>query len=350
MLKLVKTAVLFLCAFATAMAATADRAYAWGKKRSTSASEFISNKRVTDSLVQDLTCNKLSIEGIYYRIKDDAFHESRNMPITNWPFRSGVATIAGCWALSSTQRMISYMARYNEPTSLRMDQISPGLLNQIRGGTLELVNDNRNNDNYALRSSSERIITRSLKANSVFPVPSNSLAEDKWHTNSLWMRLLEGHVENVDGRNVHRHFRAEIEENQARHFFRASNIGMGAGSGDRSASKNQETVATMRRNAETKRLTLVNLRAGRTAQHIVMVKSYKATKDMITFTVYDSNQPSKDQLLYYSVKNSAFYAPDIVSRFVLENTSRSLGVYVVDEDEREMLEDAMLAYYRVKCR
>lgn len=349
MLRLVKTAILFLCAFATAMAATADRAYAWGKKRSSSASEYISNKKITDSLVKDLSCNKLSIDGIYLRIKPDAFQESRNMPIVNWAFRSGLATIAGCWALSSTQRMVSYMARYNEPTNTRMDQISPGVLNQIRGGTLALVSDNRNGDNYG-SSSNERLVTRDLKANKVFQVPGNSLSEDKWHNSSLWMRLLEGYVENVDGRNVHRHFRAEIEENQARHFFRASNIGMGAGSGDRSAKKNQESASIMRRNADTNRLTLVNLRAGRTAQHIVMVKSYKVQGDIITFTVYDSNSPSKDWSLYYSVKNSVFYAPEIVGRFVMEYSSRSLGLYVVDEDEREMLEDAMMAHYRIKCR
>lgn len=344
MLKLVRTALLFMAGFAAALGATVERAYA---KKNDGIPVFISNKTVSDSLVENLKCSHLSVDSIYKSIKADAFKPERNMPITNWGFRSGLVYIAGCWGLSSTQRMMLYLGRYNEASSMRADQLVPRILDQVRRGSLErLIDDVYNDRNHG----DDRIITRSLKSYSVFPVEGDSLAENAWHGSSLWRNLMEGYKQNVDGKIVHRHFRAEIERNQADHFFRVRNVGMGAGDGPRSVEDNRETAALMKYNASRKRLTLINLRAGRTAQHIVMVKSYKTTHGITTFTVYDSNAPQKDWEVKYSEERGVFYAPEIISRFTQGAEYRDLGVYVVDEKEREDFEYAMMAYYRIKCR
>lgn len=341
-MRLIKGTLLFICVFMLSLVVTAENANAWGKKRSTSASVSISSKKVSDSLVNELSCQKLSIDNIYRAIKPEAFSSNLHMPVRNWDFRSGLATLGGCWGLSSTQRMLFYLARYDEPTRLRVEEQVPPLLDLIRGETLYLLKDDNNGP--------DRIASRKLKKYQVFPIEKNSLQEDWWHPTSLWGKLMEGYVQNVEGRKVRRHFREEIQANQGRHFYRIGNVGMAAGSGARSGDENADTVQQLRHNLDGKRLTLVNLRPGRTSQHIVVVKSYTISQGIITFKVYDSNAPEKDWDLKYSVARRTFYAPEVVDRIADVSGYTALGVYVVDEEEREAFEDAMLAHYKVKCR
>lgn len=330
---------LFVLGLVSSMVVASEKAYAQAK-----------NVIINDSLVLNLDCRKLSVDNIYRAIRPDAFHESRNMPIQNWPFRSGVATIAGCWALSSTQRMVSYLARYNTPDNRRMEQRVPRILDMIRRASLEEKRES--GEDHTSNNNSQPFIARNLKYYSVFPVPEGSLYESRRdYQNGLWNGLLDGYTQEFNGKLVSRNFKAEIEANQASHFFRAGNIGMGLGSGSRSESKNRESVAQLTRNLDGKRLTLINLRAGRTAQHIVMVKSYKRLgQSTLEFKVYDSNDPGRDASVFYSTSSSQFYAPDIVRRFVLTNETKALGVYIVDEEERVQLEAAMLAHYKILCR
>ncbi|WP_374073837.1 hypothetical protein [Bdellovibrio bacteriovorus] len=331
---------LFVLGLISSMVVASEKAYAQAR-----------NIIINDSLVLNLDCRKLSVDNIYRAIRPDAFHESRNMPIRNWPFRSGAVTIAGCWALSSTQRMVSYLARYNTPDNRRMEQRVPRILDMVRRASLEERIDH-SEDHTNRSNGTQPFISRNLKYYSVFPVPEGSLYESRRDfQNGLWNGLVEGYSQEFNGRSVLRNFQNEIEANQASHFFRAGNIGMGLGSGSRSESKNRETVAQLTRNLDGKRLTLINLRAGRTAQHIVMVKSYKRLgQSTIEFKVYDSNDPGRDASVFYSSSSAQFYAPDIVGRFVLTNETKALGVYIVDEEERVQLEAAMLAHYKVLCR
>ncbi|WP_413942895.1 hypothetical protein [Bdellovibrio sp. HCB-162] len=311
-----------------------------------------SNKVINDSLVQNLSCRTLNVDNIYRAIRADAFAESRNMPVRNWPFRSGLATIAGCWALSSTQRMVSYMARYNTPDNRRMDQRVPRILDMVRRSKLEAKIGGNNHDYPNNNSQQQPFISRDLSFYTVFPVPEGSLYESsKDYQNGLWNGLMRGYEQEFNGQRVSRNFKDEIEANQASHFFRASNITLAMGSGARAGGTNVITAQQLMKNLDGKRLTLINLRAGRTAQHVVMVKSYqKLSARTIAFTVYDSNNPSQDATVYFSTNAQQFYAPDIVGRFVLENETRALGVYIVDEGERTQLEAAMLAHYKVLCR
>lgn len=326
---------LFVLGLISSMVVASEKAYAQAK-----------NIIINDSLVLNLDCRKLSVDNIYRAIRPDAFHESRNMPVRNWPFRSGAVTIAGCWALSSTQRMVSYLARYNTPDNRRMNQRVPRILDMVRRASLEermMNGEDRNGQPF---------IERNLKSYFVFPVPEGSLYESaRNYQTGLWNGLMDGYEQELNGKRITRNFTNEIQANQADHFFRAGNIGMGLGSGNRSERKNRETVSQLTRNLDGKRLTLINLRAGRTAQHIVMVKSYKRlSQSIIEFKVYDSNDPGRDASVFYSASAGQFYAPDIVGRFVLTNETKALGVYIVDEEERVQLEAAMLAHYKVLCR
>ncbi|UOF01681.1 hypothetical protein [Bdellovibrio reynosensis] len=335
-MKALKLSSLFVAGLVSSLLATADKAYAVTVNMNT--------KTVNDSLVQNLSCKNLSVDNIYRAIRADAFDANRNMPIQNWAFKSGMATIAGCWALSSTQRMVSYMARYNATGARSMQERIPVVLDMVRGARVveaktNTVDENRN-----------RLSEVKLPYFSVFAVEEGNLRDSRNNYNGLWNKLMDGYDQNVGGYVVRRHFRDEIEANQANHFFRFGNIGMGMGSGKRSERKNAETVEQIIRNASGKRLTLINLRAGRTLQHIVMVKSFKRlSNNIIDFTVYDSNAPERDWSVFYNGRSGQFYAPDVVDRIGAIET-KALGVFVVDEEERGKLESAMLAFYKALCK
>ena len=275
------------------------------------------------------------------------------MPIINWPFRSGVGMIAGCWALSSTQRMFSYMARYHTPDSRRLDQRVPQVLDMVRRARLEAIVGSGGDTTYPEDSTASRqFVSRKLPYFSVFPVAEGSLNESRLnYQNGLWNGLTRGYEQTFNGHKVSRNFRAEIEANQTAHFFRFGNVGMGIGTGVRSESTNRKTLEQLTRNLDGRRLTLINLRAGRTYQHVVMAKSYKRLANgLIEIKVYDSNHPVKDATVFFSNKAGHFYAPEIIERFAPGKGSNALGVFIVDEEERTAFESAMLAYYKALCR
>lgn len=331
---------IFIVGLLSSIMVAAEKAYAQGAKQ---------GRVVNDSLVQNLSCQNLSVDSIYRAIRDDAFEQRRNMPIRNWSFRSGLVPLAGCWGLASTQRMVSYMARYNTSSSQRMEKRVPMLLDMVRRETLE---ENQGYNEYDHDNKTEPYYSKKLKKFNVFAVEESNLNDSSYSGDrGLWNRLMRGYTQELNGQKVIRNFKSDIEVNQANHFFRAGNIGMGMGNGVRSEEKNRETVEQLMRNLDGKRLTLINLRFNRTTQHVVMVKSYqRAAKDLIEFTVYDSNSPYRDQIVYFSTRVDHFYSPDVMGFFEGVEGSKALGVYIVDEEERESLEQAMLAFYRSMCR
>lgn len=299
---------------------------------------------INDSLVRNLSCQNLSVDHIYAAIREDAFDESRNMPITNWGFQSGLASLAGCWALSSAQRMVSYLGRYYVKPSEQQAEI-PQILDMVRGK--RLVENIPVGSLHDVTPYSEY----NLKAYSVFPVEEGSLAESAKFRTGLWSRLQTGYKQRLNFVNVDRKFKAEIEASQGRHFFRLRNLGMGLGSGVRDEDVNARTMNQIIRNLNGKRLTLINLRAAQTVQHIVMAKSYSfLNSNIITIKAYDSNQPSKDQLVYYDIKRKHFFAPEIIGKIEPTRASYAVGTFIVDEGEREPFEKALLAHYRQRCR
>ncbi len=280
-----------------------------------------SNREISDSLVLQLNCRSLSVDAIYKAIREDAFHESRNMPIFNWSSMHGLFPLQQCWALSSSQRMFSYLARYNESNTRTDEDRKVLVLNLIRG---------------------------SAKAQ-VFEVEGSSIDQ----SSGFWWHLREGYKKKTSFFTTDtQNFRKNIEASQSSHFFRSENVSMGAGSGPTSPRENKVTAQTLLKNLEGKRLTLVNLRLGRTSQHIVMLKSFlRQANGQIVFMAYDSNQPKKDQELLYDTRTGIFTAPEISRSILGEGTpSNPLGVFIVDEDERKPLEAAMLAHYKKACQ
>jgi len=188
-----------------------------------------------------------------------------------------------------------------------------------------------------------------------FPLPHYpvvSLAEDSLAQGfqdpsgqGLLNRLLAGVTESLGEFTVHRDFRSEVERSQERHFYRFRNVGLGAGSGPQSPKKNFKTLRQLQTNLKLHRLTLVDLRLKSTFQHIVIAKSFvQDARGNVRFRVYDSNQPEQDQILYFHKATGHFYGPQIL------RSKEALGVFIVDEKEREDLEASLLSYYQNLCQ
>lgn len=327
-------------------------------------------RTINDSLVENLECRNLNIDNIYRSIREDAFDVSRNMPVKNWSFKSGVATIAGCWALSRTQRMISYLARYNTPSNNQLETRVSVLLDMIRGATLvprwNLNYENVNEEKWSAEDDDDEdaqaneINTNSIKQYcekrlnkyKVFEVEDDNFSESKIKSfPSLWQALQIGYDQFFGGKRISRNFREEIEAQQVRSFYRLKNLKLIWKNRARSEKRNQETIKLLTKNLNGKRLTLLDLRMDRTRQHVVMAKTYrKISPALYEFKVYDSNAPHVDSSLFYNSHRQAFFSPEILTRFKDEKPYRNLGVFIVDEEDRGKFETAMLNHYRELCK
>lgn len=294
------------------------------------------DKTISDSLVLELSCNKLSVDNIYKAIRDDAFDESFNVPVQNWAIEdASLPGIANCWALAKAQRMFSYLARYNtssdKPLAARVEVV----LDMIRGSRL-------------VKKGTEK----PLQSYQVFEVEESNLKSAKKSVGwNLWKGITYGYSQKLGSDYVFRKLQNEIESLQENRFFTAKNIGMILKGRDRSAEKNRQTLKTLIKNLDGKRLTLLDLRMKRTSQHVVMAKSYTAfSNGSYVFTVYDSNYPWADSLVYFNGETNSFTAPHIVRKFVDEGYDLPVGVFIVDEDERKPFETAMMVHYKKLCR
>lgn len=335
-MRALKLFLLFIAGLISSVVLTVEQALASGA----------SSPVIEDSLVSNLSCQNLTVDSIYRAIRDDAFDESRNFPIVNWPFRHGATPLAGCWGLSSAQRVVSYLARYNQSSDLTMSERVTSALDMIRGQLVEAaynVDGNYTQNNFYYASP--------LKEYQVFTVEESSMRSSQGQgRGSFWNSLMAGYNQEINGNNLFRNFRAEIEASQIVHFFRGGNLKMGMGSGPLSVAENHSTWALLKTNLDQKKLTLINLRSTRTVQHIVMAKSYRELPEgFAEIKVYDSNQPSRDRLVFFHKASGHFYAPDVF-KLLLPEPNIPLGVFVVDEHERTALEKALLTHYRSLCR
>lgn len=313
-----------------------------------------SAKTVSDSLVANLSCDNLSVSSILLKVRPTAFSSANHMPIKNWAFSSGGIGLAACWGMSSTQRKLFYLLRLNESKAADFDLTRA--LDIVRGTTVGVMMM-QSDSAYPNNSDTQRLNETKLKEYSVIPLRENNIVSE-WSRNtglSFLDKMLKGQTYQIGNQQVYRALRTEVERSQELHFYRPRNIGMGAGSGPRPAKDNAETVKSLMFNMSSKRLSLINLRLNTTTQHIVIPKTFtKDDKGNVWITAYDSNQPEKDQMIYYAANNGQFYSPQIMGSFVGDYSgtdyTHPLGVYIVDEEERGYIEQTLLKYYKGVCQ
>lgn len=279
---------------------------------------------VTDHLVENLRCENLTKETLLKSLKPGFDSLQNQIPIKNWGFSAGIYNIAGCWSLSRSQRLIYYLSGF----PLAPEDTFKNNLDMIRRWVPVW-----NKFGYMTYKDS--------KALSLMP-----------EFNKIFPELVRGYEQNVGPETVLRNFKEDIEIYQIHRFHQfLKNKDYVNGNRERAVKFNRESFQTLIKNLDSNRLTLVNLRPALKAQHVVLVKRYlKVSDDQVTLTVYDSNHPNIENEIFYNPKTEHFYAPSIVKDFKIERPDDPIGLFVVDEEEREQALDLLVKNYQQLCK
>lgn len=292
----------------------------------------------SDSLVENLDCSKLNVNEIYTKMRPEAFTTSHHLPVKNWGFSVGLYDLAACWSLSHSQRLFFYLARWGETPEADTQKTAFEVLEMIRGSSPYANADDPFIKEWPLDE---------LRVFKQF--------ENSWNTSfALWPALNKGFRQDFpNGQQLQRNFRAEIEfyQNYRFHDF-IRNFKYIVGDGSRSAEKNRETRAQVLRNLETHKLTLLLVRPKRVSQHIVLAKRFELkVNGEVDIYVYDSNFPTKDQVITFNPNTVEFYAPEIVRGLPeVDDPQAPVGIFVVDEKDRNLIDKALIKYYKKMCQ
>ncbi|NUN06367.1 MAG: hypothetical protein HUU57_11455 [Bdellovibrio sp.] len=291
-----------------------------------------------DSLVEGLSCDQLSPAKVYQSIRKDAWDPAYHLPVRNWAYSAGLYDLAACWSLARTQRLFFYLARWNEQPEKTSSQQVAEWMDQIRGSSPYANLDASGVKEFPLRQ--YFLLFRGENA--------------PYFTSSLWTHLTTGLTQNLaNGEVLRRNFKSEIEVYQNRRFHDfIRNLKYIVGDGSRSPEKNRNTRNALLRNLEENKLTLLLLRPKRLSQHVVVAKSFQPLSNGdIEISVYDSNSPGFNQKIMFRDSENEFYAPDIIRGLPeVDQPDAPLGIYIVDEDERALIETALVRHYKNKCR
>jgi len=277
---------------------------------------------ISDSVVSNLDCSTLTKESFLRSFQQRTrTTKAWHIPLQNWSFSVGLYDLAGCWSLSRSQRLVTYLGRTElQPTP----QLTESSLNQFR----------------------KYIPWLDVEGRKRFSV----------HRQFQWIpwnqEAFASYQRGFRTAAFHRNFKNDIETYQNIRFHRLQNIGMIRGDRERSRSQNQKSFLKLKTNLEQNKMTLVNLRPQRTVQHVVMIKDMTLNhRGQYEFRVYDSNYPFKDQFFSYDPKTQHFYAPEIIRAFRnVPNPEAPVGLYIVDEKERDDLIETLVKIYQRTCR
>ena len=181
-------------------------------------------------------------------------------------------------------------------------------------------------------------------------MPMKDFSVVPW-TASTYTSLDAGVDQTVGKRTLHRTFTVETQEYQKYRFNQIlQNLEYISAPRERPASANQASFTQLLKNLQSHRLTEILLRPALRAQHVVMAKSYivRPTGETDVF-VYDSNFPNKDNVLTYDPKIRQFVAPEIVGPLNVPSPEKPVGLFIVDEDDRENMLASLVQYYKTEC-
>ncbi len=289
------------------------------------------NQTISDRLVEDLNCKNISVSEIYSKIRPDAYSINTHIPEQNWT----TGYLGNCWSLAHAQRILMMLSRLNPDASLSDINLRE-VLNLFRGSIPE----------QAARFPKPIPQERPLHKYEVFESDRNFSEGSK-----LFSLLQQGFEESWGEGNLLRNFKRDIEVFQVYRFHRPGNIPMGLGDWERETFENKKSFQLLVRNINENRLSLVNLRAERTVQHVVIPKRYEVTGDgKYIFYVFDSNFPDQETTFAYDSRIEQFEGGSVMGAFY--NTpylNRAVGLFIVDENEHKKIDEALVRYYRKAC-
>ena len=302
------------------------------------ASNIASAKNISDRLVDNLSCALLSSESIFKSIRADAFDIKYHFPVYNW--HAGV--IANCWSLSRAQRIHFYLSRINVNKSEMSHADSKTILNMFRGSIPDTINQ-------PLIGTKE--IEKKINSFHVYEFPGTEFSVSPEYL----VTELKANTALSSGALLSRNFKRDIEIYQARRFSQISNLTSFVFSGSNTKEFNSQTIQTLLKDLDQKKLTFINLRISTTTQHVVIAKKYFYNEQLnqIEIAVYDSRFPNnKVQNLIYDLNRQSFFCKDIAGDLLIEmnkNADSEIDAFIVDEDDRIFIEDALIRHYRSAC-
>lgn len=260
--------------------------------RAATGSSGQSDRVISDSLVKGLRCAELSADTVLSNLQPDAFDSSHNLPIRNWHDAAG---IGHCWSLSHAQRLIYFLGHTGREAPLVEDA------HELSG-----------------------IIGNPLTHLAAFDLTSSYFNDES--------RL-----------------RSDLEFYQLARFSNPQNLGLLFGGRDRSESDNEQTFDQVRADLHKNWLPMLVLRLNPVEQHVVLVKGIHDPEadGTVVMDLYDSNLPDMDVQMTYSTTEHEFTAPDYINE--ITKTSGPVGIFLVDDQDMQKIQDALVAYYSKIC-
>ncbi len=294
-------------------------------------------RKVSDSLVKNLSCENLNADRIYEAIRPNAFDTSKHFPFRNFAFRSVFWDLGACWSFSHAQRILFYLGRFNDQTKIDSEAQTLRVLDYIRKPAESYLFSQGDFD--PIQNIEIEVLQEPYQ---IFRISARSLEEDaQKKTNSFWKDIFKGLAVNSENRN----FVEEIKAYQRMRFYQARNLEFLFSGPRPTTSENQKTIDLLLRNLDKNKLTLLNLKRAINWQHIVIAKSFELTKNhVVRIVVYDSNFPQIDNEIYYDIEKKEFLGGGVTG-----HQTEIVGIYVVDENDRDHFENALLKHYANIC-
>ena len=289
------------------------------------------SSKITDRLVQDLECKNVSATEIYSKIRADAYSIKSQIPEKNW----STGYLANCWSLAHAQRIIFMLSRLDLATEMSENKIR-GVLDLIRGSSPKMTT-----------LSQEPVLQeRTLNQYTVFATDRNFSEGSKLYS------LLQQGIEEPGPLKISRNFKRDIEVYEIYRFHRPSNLPMAVGDWERSTQDNQISFQVLKKNIDQHRLGLVVLRGDRTVQHVVIPKRYEIASDgKYIIHVFDSNFPDQETAFAYDPQIQQFEGGSVMGAFYHSPyLTKAVGLFIVDEDEHQKIDEALVRYYQKACQ
>lgn len=334
---------------------------------------LLARNLISDSLVENVDCDNLTIQDIHSHIRPEAFNLNRHIPIKNWSFPNGPYSLGVCWSLSHAQRLFFYLARWSPYASNDSQYNSSdgiNILNLIRGsrpikGSLNDIKETEISKFYTFDfqsfSTESGLFADIINGiwdplHDFFPDPMNSESIDDNMTTTDIAELKNIYIQSstpfrIEDGKLFRKFKLEIERYQRWRFHQFQNSKMVTDPVPRPKNVNQQTSELLIKAIQQNNLPLVNLKANFNTQHILVVKTFQKDEQEVRFGVYDSNAPSVEKYFTYDIKKQQFNAPEIIKRFrSITNPNQTVSVYIVDAEEQEKIDAALFTHYKEQCR
>lgn len=271
---------------------------------------------VSDSLVKNLSCRSLRRENVLLNLQKDAFSREKAL---HYP-AAKTGALGTCWGQALFQRRLFYLARFGVKGARVNEDASVDQAKRLAWGP----------ENGAWPPGVLR----------PFDVEDRSLATiDRDH-----VRVLAGPFEK---RLRESDIETPIKRQQNLRFFNPSNLGLVTDGGSRGRGTNGATIEKITGDVAQGRMPLLILRNGALNQHAVLVKSAKRVGDAVELTTYDSNSYDEQKLVY---RDGEFRSSSISGMGGAGKGDPALGVFVKDDEEMDLIQDALYSHYRDLCR